>query len=326
MTNPKTNCTGAPDAHPRAVTMGSLLVALGVVAAGAAGFLVYAWMTADPPRKVFMGQELDKSVLQLGLISVGGGIVGFLLQRYNADKDWYLKNQDATKQAHAATLGVQSDLIGRLVDVANTVRRAPSLIEAHRSAKTYGEQMRLAIDARFELERWSEEGALLHPKVFGEWDVIKTGVDAMVEYLKKLEVEFRKEYPALSKLQGQAVTEKLKDELWQRLGSLPMIKDMLGPDEPSKSDSTQFVTEFLIPYRTAMVAMKRAVAQRQNLIQSSSGVGVSATRSASGEKRLSSKRKRSMVSVWRALIRSSRRCSGRPELGVRSSSDNANGS
>lgn len=246
------------------VTLGSLFALLGAVAALALVFLSHAWGSADASRRVFIGQELVKGVLQIALVAVGGGVVAFLFQRYNADKERHLKDLDAAHQKNSAILGVQLELIERIVTVANTLRRTPILIEAHRSAKTYGEQMRLAIDARFELEQWCQD--VRGVNVFDDWETIKTLVECMKAYLCTLETAYRDNYQELAKLQRAAELDETKrPEVWEAIKALPAMRDVLAIDRPPP-DSREFTTKFLEPYGHAMVAMKKAVARRQGII------------------------------------------------------------
>ena len=138
--------------------------------------------------------EIEKQLVQLILVTVIGGIVGFLFKFYLSAKADLDRQREVEKMRHQGMIEFQSEQICRLIEVTNRLRRAPALIEAHRSAKTYGEQMRGAIDARLELHRIQHEVDLFGPfgpddknVAFPSWPAILESLKEMQNYLEELE-------------------------------------------------------------------------------------------------------------------------------------------
>ncbi len=89
----------------------------------------------------------------------------------------------------------------------------------------------------------------------------------MQNYLEELEKEFREKYKDISELQRTAELDPTKQvEVWEKILTLPMIRDLLGLDE-SKFEETRFSDCFLSKYQDAIYLMKREVARRKNLLQ-----------------------------------------------------------
>jgi len=79
--------------------------------------------------------EIEKQLVQLILVTVIGGIVGFLFKFYLSAKADLDRQREVEKMRHQGMIEFQSEQIRRLIEVTNRLRRAPALIEAHCSAK-----------------------------------------------------------------------------------------------------------------------------------------------------------------------------------------------
>src|SRR5262245_8714159 len=246
-----------------------ILIACAVLAAGVAlTWLIVAVEDADG-RALFF-RELEKGLIQLALVVIAGAIIKFIFDRYQADQDRLAKERERQRQAHAAMVEFQTDKIRRLVEVSNKLRLAPALIEAHRSAKTYREQMLAAIDARLELHRIVHEigifGPLQSNTAFPRWESIRGKIGSMQDYLEGLEKEFRARFKSLSERQVEAEQKReLQAKVWNEICDLETIKDLLGLDQGRRED-TEFYRKFVHPYSDALQLMQKDLAERQNLL------------------------------------------------------------
>lgn len=224
----------------------------------------------DAAGREWMRREVERLLLQIALVAVVGGVVKLVFSGYQAERARLDRRLEHERQQHAALVEVQTDKARRLVEVANTLRRVPVLVEAHRSAKTYGEQMRTAIDARFELHRIRHEIDIFGPadgnKAFAAWAEMRDLFRRMQDYLLALEQEFKRDYKRLSELQAAAERDRARQgEVWQEIGRLPMVADMLClAGQPF--EETRFAQELLAPYGRILVLMKTQIAETQELL------------------------------------------------------------
>ena len=147
----------------------------------------------------------------------------------------------------------------------------PVLIEAHRSALTYGQQMRAATDARLELDRLRHEVDVFEAgpvnSAFAEWPEMRKLINRMQIYLLALEREFRGEYKRLSELRRKGEEKRtLQVQFWERISALPMIADMLCLEcEPV--EDTRYSQELLWPYGDLPILMKTQIARTQDILK-----------------------------------------------------------
>ncbi|MDX1417062.1 MAG: hypothetical protein R3293_22850, partial [Candidatus Promineifilaceae bacterium] len=154
------------------------------------------------------------------------------------------------RQARAARASFISNILDDLKSVYDRVERARILVPAHKSAKTYGLEMRDLIEARVKLlnvERALKRG---ESRIEGpdKQNKLERYVKCMHEYLKTLTDEFKKEYRpiALSQARFEAQRDQWKEDLkkdqakdppenqaWQKLRCLPALKDFMGLSEPN---------------------------------------------------------------------------------------------
>lgn len=259
-------------------------VVLGTLTAGCVLALVilYVWVLGeDAERQRQLVTEIGKGLIQVIAIGViGGGLIKFLLddhqrsQKEASDEQIRIQQRqeqldDREQQRQEQLQAFRTDKIRRLVQVTNTLRRAPILIDAHRTAKTYNEQMRAVVDAGLELRLIRHEinalGSDKNP-AFAHWPDIRRHIRSMEEYIAWLQDEFRKHSKTLSELQVAAENERHRQsEVWEEIRNLESVRDLLeevtdrsGPYTREAGPDTRYARQYLKGYETAMTLMIRA--------------------------------------------------------------------
>ena len=223
---------------------------LWIFAAFVAGISLWAgvyWYTnggADgPPLLVAVGRA--------GLTLAFGGVLGGLVKRLF--DDWEERKADA--EARTAYI---AQLLEDFKTVYNTVERARFLITAHKSAKTYGEQMRRLPDAIILLHNVKRSAKQGFPKLYVD---LSEPILHCTIFLKKLVEEYRDEYLKVSRLQSQdeadnkalreAITDgdKPRDSTlshrgWEEIADLDNVKVLLDAtqEDASKGEHEAFQT------------------------------------------------------------------------------------
>ena len=132
-----------------------------------------------------------------------GGFLGGMLKVF---LDEVVASKNRRDEAASFVSNILSDLKG----VYDRVARARIVIPAHKSAKTYGEEMRGMIEARVQLRNVARA---LERKAEGMEDTVRDGVvkhvERMESYLETLTSEFRDNYKPLSD-QQRAYEERSK--------------------------------------------------------------------------------------------------------------------
>src|SRR4051794_26843932 len=90
--------------------------------------LILTWKDVHPNVLLI---ELGKTGASLSLITAIGGLV-----------QWILKDRDSAKEKEKETLNFYRNVLSDFKSVYDKVEKARLLIQAHRTAKTYGEEMR----------------------------------------------------------------------------------------------------------------------------------------------------------------------------------------
>ncbi|WP_299684706.1 hypothetical protein [uncultured Tateyamaria sp.] len=190
------------------------------------------------------GPPLLVSVGNAGLTLAFGGVLGGLIKKLF--DDW-----DARRTAAEAQTAYFAQLLEDFKTVYNTVERARFLIMAHKSAKTYGEQMRDLPDAIILLhnvKRATEQG---FPRLY---DDLEGPIFYCTIFLKGLVDEYRDAYLTASRLQSQDelenkyLREKIADGYkeiesgyahrgWDKIMSLPHMRTLLDATQDSVSDA-----------------------------------------------------------------------------------------
>jgi hypothetical protein len=129
---------------------------------------------------------------------------------------------------------LKSELLHRLRDVFEKVDGARQLIEAHRSAKTYSEQIRNnifpSISVLFDIKRSVADAK--DTLEIEDVDKFRVGIHFMAAYLQALANEYKKKYPDISNM--QFVHEKIKAEARDRFVTKALQgKENLTNDELS---------------------------------------------------------------------------------------------
>jgi len=146
--------------------------------------LVLTWGDNSPNELLL---DLGKTGASLSLISVIGGMV-----------QWILKVRESEKQKENEKLIFYKNILADLKSVYDNVEKARLLIEAHRTAKTYGEQMRELIRGVVTLHNIKRA---LNPEFPKLQEELKPNIDSMNQFIKGLLNEYRDNYKRISILQ-----------------------------------------------------------------------------------------------------------------------------
>jgi len=181
-------------------------------------------------------------------VLVNGGATLLFVAFFGGMVKLLLDELAATARSRNDAASFVTNVLADLKNVYDRVARARILIPAHKSAKTYGEEMRGLIDARVQLrnvvralERRAdgiEEGT--------RSEVTRLVKEQMERYLETLTCEFRDNYKELSDAQrgyearaeamvkafaeGRALHQPpaLPAFVWHRISSLPALADFIG--------------------------------------------------------------------------------------------------
>jgi hypothetical protein len=205
-----------------------VFIATGLLLVAAVLFTLL-YLTLNPSAQATVRTEALKVLLQLVVIGIIGGFVTWLL------------NERGKEQERAATLNdFRRSAVARLVSATNVVRKAPLLIDAHRSKKTYGEQLRAMLDAQLELALLRHEYE--STSVFTRWPQIREEINKMEQYLFMLIDEWREEY--------QHIPPPPADP-WPSLVELPALRDLRLADQTSS-----FQRDYIHAYQEAIRVMR----------------------------------------------------------------------
>lgn len=170
--------------------MKSKTLIIGLIVIIVIGLILWGLMLAltwgqSTPNELLV--DLGKTGASLSLISVVGGVV-----------QWILKNRESEKQKEEEKLNFYRNMLSDLKSVYDRVERARLLIEAHRTAKTYGEQMRELIGGVVTLHNIKRA---LNPGFPELAEELKPCIDKMNGFIKGLLNEYRDNYKRISVLQ-----------------------------------------------------------------------------------------------------------------------------
>jgi hypothetical protein len=195
----------------------------------------------------FADPELKKVIYAGAATLLFGGLLGGVLKVL-------LDEVVAAKRRREDAAGFVVNVLADLKGVYDRVARARTLIPAHKSVKTYGDEMRDMIEARVQLRNVTRA---LERRAAGVDEVVRKEVTRRVhqmeQYLDRLTGEFRDNYKALSDQQrgyeeraktvlkryAEATTEeeppRLPGFVWDSLSSLSMLADFIGEGRAYKS-------------------------------------------------------------------------------------------
>jgi hypothetical protein len=187
--------------------------------------------------------ELKKVIYAGAATLIFGGFLGGVLKIF-------LDEVVATKRRQEDAAGFVAKVLSDLKDVFDGVARARTLIPAHRSVSTYGDEMRDMIEARVQLRNVTRA---LERRAEGVSNLVRSevtnSVTNMGRYLDQLIREFRENYKSLSdrqrgyeerakialRIYAEGSTEleppHLPTYVWDRLSVLPMLSDFIGEGE-----------------------------------------------------------------------------------------------
>jgi hypothetical protein len=217
-----------------------LITVLSILLASTA-WLVFLYATADHVARENLKAELMTVLMQLVVIGIIGALVPWMLTERSREKEGRVHRQDALNEFRRNT-------VTRVVKATNVVRRAPILVEAYRSKKTYDEQARRLLDARLDLglvrhDLESAKGAFTRIQYIAEKIAIMEG------YLKEIVdewVEWKHHYEEQAKPPGDP---------WNEIKNLPALKDLRTGDETSR-----FHTKYILQgHREALKFMRQDI-------------------------------------------------------------------
>jgi hypothetical protein len=248
----------------------ALYVVLALVSVGALVGVAALYLRAfdDADRRTFR-LELGKGLVQVFTVAVIGSVVKLLIDdhqhRLQVLSEARVRAEDSAAQElvraqqHEERLeSFRTDKVKRLVSVTNVLRRAPVLIDAHRSAKTYNEQMRAIIDAALELRLIRHEIDALGAEsnaAFAQWPEGRDSIRKMEKYIGWIVSDFRTNSKEASELQRRAETDRtLQPTVWQRIQGIDSVRDLLQ-EVDTGGEATRYAQEYLVAYGHALEMM-----------------------------------------------------------------------
>ena len=210
--------------------MKKLILGSGIVTAFS--ILVIGFISlSDANARSAISIELVKSLLQVVVIAILGGVVSLLTQEFNKDREKREMLND-----------FRMTLLSRLVQVFRETKRARRLLRAKKdSIQFYDEQMAIINELQLDLETINEEIETVKHAFPGK--SVGNQVDRMATYLNKLVEEYEKNMP---KLNRKSPSGSLKE--------LECLNDFIGPFRESK-----FSKDFVYLYREALKSMREVI-------------------------------------------------------------------
>lgn len=175
----------------------TIIALIGIIGIGLSiwGFMLKLTWMDDSPNALLI--EMGKTGASLSLVTAIGGLV-----------QWILKDRDAAMQKDKEQLNFYRNVLSDLKSVYDKVEKARLLIQAHRTAKTYGEQMRELIDGVVTLHNIERA---LNPEFPKLYEDLHPYINSMIFFIKGLLNEYRDHYKRISVL--QEIDQKNKEIL-----------------------------------------------------------------------------------------------------------------
>jgi hypothetical protein len=232
----------------------TLLIAIGAVLAVAA--LAYA--SLNGPRRDAVLEDVPKATFTFLLVGVLGVLVKYLVDRHRDERAREEKSHSDERAREEKIDDFRKEMIDRLVEATSRIRRVPMLVEAHRSANAYAEQMKETIDAYNEIRRTRHEIDNIADLAFRSWvPDIRENIRAMERYLDEVIDEFRTSGAEIFELDRKAWRSRRgQAKVWRRIRSLPRIAEMLAED-PSRGATSRFYVGYFEPFGKALAEMRR---------------------------------------------------------------------
>lgn len=190
-----------------------------------------------------------------------GGVVSMLIADF-----------DRRRVQRAAQLEFISNVLSDLKAVYDRIDRGRTLIAAHQSAKTYGEQMRDFIDARVKL--LSIDRALRFDERGSPLGNVREDVEQMEVYLHSLTAEFEEYYKEISRCQSiyEGRMKKVLDNVsvkdepdlpvntpWASIEELERMRDFLSDPDQTGKDASEYRRVFLDHLDIASGKLRKAL-------------------------------------------------------------------
>ena len=190
----------------KSTTLTILIILIAVFGLGLWAVIFFYMQTDDSVNELLI--HIGKTGATLSLITVLGALVRQAL-----------KERDETRIKEKEKQDFYRGLLADFKSVYDRVENCRLLVEAHRSAKTYGEQSRELVGGVVTLHNIRRALDPEFPKLKEE---LEEPIDAMIKFLKKLLAEFRNKYRGISKLQEA-------DEAWNKNLRETLLKEK-GPE------------------------------------------------------------------------------------------------
>jgi len=182
------------ESAPRTLWLvGTLVTAGGVVLVA----LLYYGPAADPslpPVRADILKSLAGAILQLTVLGVVGVAVKSAFDRHQERRREAREAAEKTQQRRSALTELHKALLRRVLAANRVVRKSRILMPAHASARTYGEQMRVLIDAGFEFSDIRHEIETIRTLFATGREEIKEHLNAMERFLERLTEEYQLRY------------------------------------------------------------------------------------------------------------------------------------
>jgi hypothetical protein len=213
-----------------------------------------------PPVRADILTSIAGAILQLIVL----GVVGVFVKdefdkhqerrthdRQDAEQRRKQAREDAesAQQKLKAKTELRQTLLRRVVTANRMVRKAWILIAAPASAKTYGENMRILVDAQLEFSDIRHE----IPSLFDGNSLIEQHVETLEKYLGGLVLEYRQNY------QNVVDAERIKDRkaVQAVLETLSEYQNFVTTVQGNEGNS--LYTKYLPSYWNARNAMRRVI-------------------------------------------------------------------
>ena len=228
-----------PDREKTSIWPIIILIGLAFVLGMGLWFAIY-WATKDWEDAPDLLISLGNAGLTLAFGGILGGLVRLLFDAW-ADR---AAHRDATQTFYR-------NILNDLKSVYDDVERVRLLVEAHKSAKTYGAQMRALPDA---ITRLRNIKRALEPGFETLKDELEPVLVEMIEFLDDLMAEFRDNYLEVSRLQSldeainrqrrdaaakdpaQAGTLQISARAWARIETLEKLKILRQAQSRDEND------------------------------------------------------------------------------------------
>jgi hypothetical protein len=204
-----------------------LMVFIAIAAVSVALFGII-FIAADATLRTDLLKEAASTLLQLALIGILGAFAKYLLDRYSADRQRRLDQSEREQEQREIEHKAQINALNSLTTSYWQIKKALHIIDAHRSAKSYGAQVRQIIDYRLELQRLNNEiQAGLY--ALDDVDTIKSNLDAMDNRLEDVIDEWKANYLELAQLQNRdEKRRRSRKKVPDKIGDLAALKKMRG--------------------------------------------------------------------------------------------------